>query len=219
MIDLHCHLLPGLDDGPASVEDSLAMARAAVSAGISGVVCTPHQFDGRYANPRRRVLEAVESFRAALAREKIPLEIRPGAEVRLHPELIGRLDRGEILTYGDAGRAILVELPHEAVPPGARELIFQLRLKGLTVVLAHPERNRVFLAEPERLEEFAGGGIVLQVTADSLEGGFGPDVKKLAERILGDGFDVVVATDAHRASGRRSPRTLPGSRRPGPDLF
>lgn len=209
MLDIHCHLLPGLDDGPSELSESLAMARAAAAAGVREVVCTPHQFDGRYDNPRPRILESLRAFRDAVEREKIPLALLPGAEVHLHPELLERLDRGEVMTYGDAGRAILLELPHDTVPEGTLDVVFELQVRKLKVVLAHPERNRGFLARPGRVNEFADRGVLLQITADSLAGRFGADVKRLAERIAAGGHESMIASDAHRASGRRSPLALP----------
>jgi len=205
LIDLHCHILPGLDDGSSSLDESLAMARLAVAAGITTVVCTPHQFDGRYDNPRAKILAAVDALRAELGRAAIPLEVRPGGEVHLHPELLDRVDSGEAMTPGGT---ILLELPHHAIPPGTAETIFALQLKKLTVVLAHPERNRGILRKPGFADELAARGVILQITEDSLQGEFGPEVRKLGERLLAKHASAVTATDAHRAQGHRIPRAL-----------
>ena len=154
LTDLHCHMLPGIDDGSREMEQSLAMARIAVADGISTTVVTPHHLNGVYSNPAQRIRSGIEQLNEALQKAGIGLNILPGRELHLTPELPAELDRGTALTIANQGKAALVELPVHTVPMGAEHLLEQLLAMGLTPVIAHPERNSELRRTPQRLGEW-----------------------------------------------------------------
>lgn len=202
MIDLHVHILPGLDDGAADLEEALAMARAAKNDGITCLVATPHYVTGWFAPEKGRVLEAVEELNRCLAAEGIGVVVLPGAEYRLEPDLPERYEKGELLTLGGKSRYLLVELPPGLLPPYAERVLFELQLCGVTPVLAHPERNGAPMHEQELLFKWAARGVLFQLTAASLKGAFGEGVRRAAQQFLRNGFVHLVASDAHSAVHR-----------------
>lgn len=202
MIDIHTHILPGLDDGAGSVEEALAMARCAVADGIRIMVATPHVITGLYPNSRKAVLEALEQFKGALQENAIPLTVLPGAEYRLEPELSERLIRGELLTINDGGRYLLVEMPAMLVPDFAVQVFYKLRLQGVTPIIAHPERNAGFVREPGLLYDLVSRGALAQVTAGSLTGLLGSAAAAGARKFLERGYVQFIASDAHSSSER-----------------
>ena len=201
LVDIHCHILPNLDDGPDDWRESLAMARLAVADGVSTIIATPHQMGGDVVSARK-IRERTEHLRQYLAQHGVPLEIVPGAEVRISPDLVGLLESGEVLTLAEQGRYLLLELPAEVYMPLERPLE-DLRRVGITAILAHPERNAGILAHPRVARELVEAGCLLQVTANSLFGAFGRDVQKITERLLSSGLIHFVASDAHGSKSRR----------------
>jgi len=200
--DIHCHLLPGIDDGAGNWDEALAMARIAVRDGIATVVATPHQL-GRYAGNRgAAVRRRTAQLQEALDRLALPLKVLPGADVRIEPEMVRRLRSGEVLTLADHRRHVLLELPHDLFIP-LDGLLAQLHAAGVAGILSHPERNLGILRQPDVLVRLVGAGCLLQVTAGSLLGRFGPEVQKLARWMVGEGLVQFVATDAHGVRSRR----------------
>jgi len=141
MIDLHCHILPGIDNGPELLDESIEMCRIAVNDGISKVVCTPHHVDGKYNNDRDRIVEEVKRLQASLDDEGIPLTLCPGCEIRLDLNLVERIKAGELLTINDSGRHIILELPDEALPKNMEEIISSIVFAGITPIITHPEKS------------------------------------------------------------------------------
>lgn len=211
MIDVHCHLLPGIDDGATDLDMALAMARLAVDAGIQGVVCTAHHLNGVHHNPAADLRAALASLRAALAAAHLPLTLYPGAELHLVPELPDQLRAGHAMTFNDLGRAALVELPKTTVPLGAETLLEELLYQGITPIIAHPERNLTLLRDSARLVEWIGWGCHAQVTAQSITGDFGAARQQACQQWLAQGCIHLVASDAHRPRGR-SPEHLAPAR-------
>lgn len=202
MIDLHVHILPGLDDGAKNVEEALAMAQRACDDGISAVVATPHVITGLYSNTREVILSAVEHLRGLLQDNEIPLKIFPGAEYHLEPELPERLARGELLTINDTGRYLLVELPAALIPGHTGRVIYELLLQGVVPVIVHPERNAGFVREPSLLYDLISKGALAQVTADSLTGRFGSKAAVTARVLVEHGCAHFIASDAHSPRSR-----------------
>jgi protein-tyrosine phosphatase len=209
MFDLHNHSLPGLDDGARNWEESLAMARMAVDDGIEGVVCTPHWARGSFENNRQGTLAAVASFREKLGAHKIPLEVYPGAEIRLDLDLPAALASGEILTVNDNQRFVLIELLPEILPQNLENLFWDLQVRRIRPIISHPERNAALLRDPERLFRWTEMGILTQVTAASLLGSFGETVKRFTVTLLEHRMVHIIATDSH-GLGMRSPRLSAG---------
>ncbi len=197
MIDIHSHILPGLDDGAVDLEEAVCMAEQAVEDGIEAIVCTPHWVRGFFDNDRKRVLEAVAKFREKLDERNIDLTIYPGAELRVDADLGIKLDAKELLTLNDTGLYALVELSPESVPLGLEKLFFELQSIGITPVLAHPERNLAIIENPGKLYAWIETGILTQITAASLLGRFGMSVQKFAVYLLEHRMAHILATDAH----------------------
>lgn len=205
MIDIHCHLLPGIDDGPQNIDDALALARAAVADGVSHAVVTPHVFPGRFNNVRSSIEFEHQRFASLLKVKKIPLKLSFSGEVRLDGSLLEMLERDEIPFLGQCGayRTILLELPDSQIPLGTMALMRHLVAQGIRPVIAHPERNKAVMETPERAEQFIDAGCFLQITAGSLLGQFGPRVGAAADFLLGKAWVSAVASDAHNLDGRR----------------
>lgn len=197
MIDTHCHLLPAIDDGPQDVATAVAMARVAAEDGVATVMVTPHMREGDYLNERSKVLAAVEAFRAVLAKEGIALDVRPGSEVHLAPRLVERIGAGRLLTYNDKGTYLLLECPYRTRPVRLEEIVFELRVAGITPVIAHPERTRWFQEDPARYEEILRLGALGQMTASSLLGAFGRSIQALSETFVRRRMVHVLGSDAH----------------------
>ncbi len=202
-IDIHCHLLPGLDDGPADWNEALRMARMAVADGVAAVVATPHQL-GRYARNRGATIRAVAvRLQQMLDERGIRLKVLPGADVRIEPELVDKLRSGEVLTVADRRRHVLLELPHEIYTPLDR-LLAELNGAGMVGILTHPERNLGILSQPAVLPRLATRGCLMQLTAGSLLGSFGPRIRRFSESLLADGLVHFIASDGH-GTGSRPP--------------
>lgn len=208
MYDLHCHLLPGVDDGADTEATALALARAAVADGITHAVLTPHMHPGRYENSLANLAPAFDQFRALLEREfrgqERSLKIALGAEVRLTDELPALLERGAIPFIGEwqGDRVILLELPHSHVPPGTDQLVQWLGKQGIRPLIAHPERNRDVLRNLARLGPLVQAGCLFQVTAGAVAGDFGPGAETRARQLLERDLVTVLATDAHHMERR-----------------
>lgn len=203
-VDIHCHCLPGLDDGPAMIEEAIELCKALVADGVTTVIATPHQlgrFDGCAAS--NDIRRAVEELNAALEAEGIPLEVVPGADVRLDERIPQLLDDDRILTLADGYRYLLVELPYDTfINP--QSLLDELADRRITPILSHPERNVFLTRDSGTVSTWLRHGGLLQVTAGSLLGHFGPQAEDAAWRWLAMGAAALVATDAHD-TGERSP--------------
>jgi protein-tyrosine phosphatase len=195
VIDLHCHLLPGIDDGPATTEDAVALARAFVAEGITRVAATPH-VSPAHPNSAAVVEEAWLALVGELGRAPVALEVVAGAELDLlHGASLPDAEL-EGLTLGHDG-ALLVECPFSAVVPQFETLVARLQDKGFRVVLAHPERSPAFLRDPELLRRLVRSGALASLTGASFAGRFGRTARKYACWALDAGLAHDVATDAH----------------------
>jgi protein-tyrosine phosphatase len=200
--DIHCHLTPGIDDGARSWDETLAMARMAVEDGISTIIATPHQCGAFAQNTGEIIRSRVEEVHRFLDEQRVDLRVLPGADVRIEPGLITKLRTGEVLTLGDHGRHVLLELPHELYFP-LEKLIEELRAAGMVGILSHPERNEGILARPAVLRPLVEAGCLMQITAGSLAGAFGPHVQKFSDELVEQRLVHFVSTDAHGPKSRR----------------
>lgn len=201
MIDLHSHLLPGLDDGPGTLEESLALARTMAADGIRCVAATPH-VNERWPTEAEAMERALGEMRSAVAAAGIALEVRGGAEIEL-----GRLpglSAGERARLGLGGnpRLLLLEFPYIGWPLDLADTVFQLKLDGVTAVIAHPERSAEVAEAPERLEPIVHAGGLVQLTAPTVEGRDGPRLRGVAHALLERGWAHLIASDAHNADAR-----------------
>jgi protein-tyrosine phosphatase len=202
LIDLHCHILPSVDDGAGSLEESLAMAALAHEDGIHTVVATPHALDGRFHNPLVSTLERVASLQAFLVQRGLPLRLVAGGDVHLCPDMVGRIRKGEAVTINNDKKYLLLELPPQAIPPRIKDEIFALKLNGITPIITHPERNPVILRDLHVLHDLISLGALSQLTAMSLTGGFGEPVRRCASEILRSRLAHIIASDAHSPDSR-----------------
>jgi protein-tyrosine phosphatase len=200
-VDIHCHLLPGLDDGAATLDHALAMAEMAVADGISTIIATPHQLGNHATNSGVTIRAATARFQQMLDGRRTPLRVLPGADVRVEPDLLRKIRTGEVVTLADRRRHVLLELPHEVYLPLDR-LLADLHFAGLVGILSHPERNGGILNQPGVVRPLVERGCLLQVTAGSLTGTFGAHVQSLSESLIQQGLVHFVATDAHGTTVR-----------------
>ncbi len=205
MIDIHCHLLPGIDDGPPTTEAAMALASALVADGVTQVVCTPHVFPGRFENRRSSIEEDFAGFAALVQQAGLPLQLMWGGEVRLTPEVLDLLPAQELPFLGQqAGlKTMLLEMPDGQIPLGADRFVRRLVAAGIRPVIAHPERNRMVMDQPDRMQALVDEGCALQLTAGSLLGEFGNRAQTTARTLLEAGWVQAVASDAHNLAGRK----------------
>jgi protein-tyrosine phosphatase len=202
MIDIHCHILPGVDDGARDMEASLAMARRAVEDGIEVIVATPHWPLEADPVSAARIVELTAEVQAELDREQIPLRLIPGHECAITPELPEELAKGGALGFGGKTRYALLETPYHHLPFYLRDIVFQVQSRGFAPVIAHPERNPIVQHNPEQLIEYVRSGCLVQVTASSLTGQWGAASKKAGLALFRKGLAHIIASDAHSPNSR-----------------
>lgn len=203
MIDLHSHLLPGIDDGSKSLEMSLEMAKIAVADGIIVMACTPHIQPGVYDNHPADILEGVKRLEKALADAGIVLRLVGGSDIHVVPDLVSKLKLGEVLPLA-RGRYFLFEPPHHIAPPGLLQLAKDAIAAGYVPVLTHPERLTWIENQYQLICDLDEAGCAIQLTAGSITGGFGERPKYWAKRMLEEGRVDIIASDAHHPR-RRAP--------------
>lgn len=210
MIDLHCHLLPGIDDGAPDEEASIEMARIAFADGIRTTACTPHIYPGFYENDRAGIVARVAALQRRLRDEGIALELATGADAHLTPELLGRIKAKTAPTLAGS-RYLLVEPSHTIATPRFAEAVFDFVAAGYVPVITHPERLAWIDTHYEVFASLVRGGVWMQVTAGSLAGRFGKAAQRCARRMLDDGLVHILATDAH-GTRHRAPLLAEGVR-------
>ena len=226
MIDLHNHILYGQDDGAETLEESIRMCRISSQDGVRTIVATPHILPGIYENDRSTILSQVAELNSALKKlnfqrspfrvknlDSMPqlpddliteLRILAGADVHFSSDLLERLERKEVVTVNDQGRYLMVEFESQGIPYMAEEALFQMLTKGIVPIISHPERNMEIAQRPQRYYEMIRMGCLGQVTAMSLTGEFGPEIKRSAEKLLAKRLIHIIASDAH-SPDRRPP--------------
>jgi protein-tyrosine phosphatase len=204
MIDLHCHLLPEIDDGSKSFEQSLDMLHHAVNAGITKIVCTPHITPGRYDNTLESLRPVFEKIKEAIRENSIQIEIGLAAEMRFDPVIVDMVNSETLPFLGEyeGDRLLLLEFPHTHIPPGYEKLIQWLADKDIRVLIAHPERNRSVLHNIEMITPLVKMGCLLQITGGSLTNVFSEASRKCAVELLKRGWVNIIASDAHNLHAR-----------------
>jgi protein-tyrosine phosphatase len=198
MVDIHCHILPGLDDGPASLEEAVCMGEAAIADGVTHVVCTPHAnsaFSFDYALVRR----GLEALRARLGGRLI---LATGCDFHLTPENLADLKRDAARFCINQRDYLLVEFNEFSIPPVVDQALHEIQLAGLRPIVTHPERNGILRSRPQRLRDWVRQGCYAQVTAGALTGGFGPATQRHAESWIEQGLIHFIASDAHNTQER-----------------
>lgn len=201
-VDIHCHLLPGVDDGSPDLATTLQMARMAEENGTRAMILTPHQLGANSHNHGDDLKRRTVELQKELAANGLRLQVLPGADVRIEEGMFEKLACGEVLTLADRRRHVLLELPHDLYFP-LEGVLEQLARMGMVGILSHPERNEGLLRDPQFLSQLVDAGCLMQVTASSLLGGMGHAPQALAEWMVAQGLVHFLATDAHGVRSRR----------------
>ncbi|MEW6107715.1 MAG: CpsB/CapC family capsule biosynthesis tyrosine phosphatase [Nitrospirota bacterium] len=199
MIDIHCHILPRIDDGPSDMETSIEMLKMASEDGITHTVATPHFTYGERPTARD-IYDRVIELKEGIMSKGIPVKVLAGADIRLTYELLYAIEKSDIPTI-NGSRYFLLELP-DLIPPNLDNLLFTAELNGLVPVITHPERNYSFLSSPGKAKSLREAGALLQLTAMSITGDFGPQIQRFSHMLLKKGLVDFIATDAHNTSRR-----------------
>lgn len=197
MIDLHCHILPGIDDGAETIEDSVAMAEKAIGQGITHILCTPHHNNGSYENPKSEVIPRVAALQQEFEKRHLDLTLLEGQEVRITGDLLEEINNDQILFTDLQDTYLLIEFPTMDVPNFSDQIFFELRAMGKVPVIVHPERNAVFREDPNRLIPYLEMGCLAQLTTPSYIGVFGKDIQKTAKQMVEHNLVQMMASDAH----------------------
>lgn len=201
MIDLHSHILPGIDDGARDLALALEMARIYAEQNVEVVACTPHILPGMYANSGPAIVGAVSRLQAYIDDAGIRLRLTTGADNHVTPDFVGGLRSGHLLPLGGS-RYVLVEPPHHVAPTRLDELFFSILLAGYVPILTHPERLTWIETKYDLMTDLAHRGVWMQITSGSLRGKFGSRPRYWAERMLDEGLVHILATDAHNLDRR-----------------
>lgn len=198
MIDLHNHILPGVDDGAGSLDDACDMARALLEQGVTTVCCTPHTTEWATAGDEKSVRQRVASLETSFSDRAIALPLLPGSEAHITPTLAADVAAHRIPSL-NGSRYVLLEFPYDSLPPSYERVVFELQAQGVRPVIAHPERIAPIADDPTILYELVRRGCLAQLTAMSLTGGFGSRIREVSELMLDHDLIHVVASDAHDA--------------------
>lgn len=201
MLDIHSHILPCIDDGSDSMEESLRMARLAVEEGIHELVVTPHHANGRYSNEAGQVLSSMEMLQEQLATHNIPLQLHSGQEIRVYKGLLDDLHEGKLLSLAGSSY-LLLEFPTSQVPDYINELLHELHISGFRAIIAHPERNMELANNLSRLAELINLGALAQMTTHSINGLFGKKIQDISLRMCESDLIHFLSSDAHNSTQR-----------------
>lgn len=201
MIDIHSHILPGIDDGAKSEEDSLLMAHQAIEQGVHTMIATPHHRTSSFYNARDTILMHTEILNKLFASHDIPLTLLPGQETRINGDFLTDLQNGDILGLYETDY-LFVELPFDNVPRYTESMLYDIQMQGYKPIIVHPERNRELREQPDKLYDLVRKGALTQVTAGSLLGDFGKDIARFTREIIEHHLTHFIATDAHNITTR-----------------
>ncbi len=201
MVDIHCHILPLVDDGPSSVEHALQLAEQAAAEGVSRIIATPHLYHPQFETEDVDVQLTVNEFNVLLKQRDIPITVYPGHEIRLIGELMEAIEAEQALTLNES-RYILIEFPSSGIPSYARQVFAELISDGYIPIVAHPEKNKAIIQNPSLLFELISNGAISQVTCASLVGKYGKDVQRFALALLENAQAHLIASDAHHIEKR-----------------
>ncbi|MFG6147450.1 tyrosine-protein phosphatase [Halobacillus sp. B23F22_1] len=200
MIDIHSHILPGVDDGAQTIDESIEIAEAALAEGIDTLVATPHHINGDHTNDKEDIIERVRKLNKAFARRDIDVKVIPGQQTTIYGDMAEDLFNKNILTINDHNKYVLLDLPKDHVPHFTTDLIFRMQLEGYCPIIAHPERHPEIQENPQLLYTLVKNGASSQVTAASLCGKYGRAVKKLSLQLIEANLVHVIASDVHEVT-------------------
>lgn len=201
MLDIHNHLLKNVDDGPKSMEEILILLKQAKNEGVTGIIVTPHHLHPNWNNTYPRIEIMVDKLLLDSRITEVGVKLFPGQEVRIKDQILRDLDNGDIKGL-NASRYILIELPSGQVPSATKQILYELQVKGLVPIIAHPERNKVIANDLEILYELVNNGALSQLTSTSLNGNLGKKVQKISIQMIENNLIHFIASDAHHATTR-----------------
>ncbi len=207
MIDLHSHILPGVDDGARDTYEAIEIIKDSVGDGVATIVATPHFFTGGYMPSKEEIKDKIYKLTEAASSEGVSIRICPGSECYVDYQLVGMVRDGKVMTINDGGKYILVEFPRMELPSSANDIFFQLQMEGITPIIAHPERNVAIARDPNILKHFIEKDILAQVNVGSLLGFYGLEVQGVAKIIIAHRMAHIIASDSHRR-GMAAKRSL-----------
>ena len=207
MIDIHSHILPGIDDGADDLETSLEMLRLACEEGIDSIFATPHYFKGNFENSYEDVVKIVDDLNNSAKEDGINIKVLPGQEVFLDKHT-PKLYKEGIIKGLNNSKYMLLELPMMNMLKDALDLVYETRLLGVIPIIAHPERYKYIIETPSKINPFIKEGCLFQINTGSIKGLFGKDVQKTSEILIKQGICSFIASDAHTI-GKRCPGILP----------
>lgn len=199
MIDIHCHILPSVDDGASTLAESLSMAREAANQGIHTIIATPHHQNGFHENPGNHIAGMVDYVNGKMKAEQIPVSIKPGQEPQMHGDIIEELKSREVIPLAGASDYVLVALPENEAPSYATNLLFDMQIAGYKPIIAHPEQNHALMDNPDKLYRLVKNGALTQLSAASIVGKNGSRVRKFTNQIIEANLAQFIASDAHHA--------------------
>ena len=202
MIDIHAHILPSIDDGPETIEESIELCKVAEDDGIKTIVATPHSKDGVYETKSVEILKAVDTLNSQLKENRIDVKILPGAEIHISEGLVESIKNGDVLTVNNGGKFILFELPFVFIPPGTDKFIFNLKSNGIVPIIAHAERITAFQRKPELVDQLVKIGARVQINAYCLTKRAISGERKCAEWLLKNRLVHFIASDVHSLNVR-----------------
>ena len=202
MIDIHCHILPGVDDGASSLTESLAMARAAEKEGIQKIIATPHHQNGAFMNNGADIIGVVDYLNGKIQEEQIAVQILPGQETRIYGDMLADLKNGDVLPLNETSGYVFVELPASHVPEYSTQLLFDMQIAGYKPIIVHPERNLELMDNPDKLYRIVKNGALTQITAASVIGKSGKKIEKFTRQLLEANLTHFIASDAHHSKKR-----------------
>jgi protein-tyrosine phosphatase len=209
IVDIHNHILYGLDDGPQNQEETILLAKQAVETGINHVIATPHHKHMYkkhfYENDYRQIIKMVAHVNDLLKEHEVPLKVYPGIEFHLHEKIRNDIEHNidHFLTLNNTGKYLLMELPCSYYPSHTEEVLYELQKQGFTPILAHPERNKILRRNPGKIFDMIQRGILVQITAGSVTGLHGSRLKNFSVHLLNHNLVHFVASDAHHHSNRK----------------
>ncbi|GGA65074.1 tyrosine-protein phosphatase [Ornithinibacillus halotolerans] len=205
MIDVHCHILPNIDDGPSTLTESIQMARQAARLGIKRIVATPHQRHGNYINDTSTITKAVTQLNEELQNENIPVRILPGQEVTIYADLIDDIKSGRILPLNEQTKYVMIELPQDEVQIiNIDHIIYQIQMAGYIPIITSPETHPMMEDNPNLLYRMVKNGALAQVAAPSIVGANGKKVQKLAQKLINANLIHCIGSNAHNSTKRGS---------------
>ncbi|WP_252501994.1 tyrosine-protein phosphatase [Sporosarcina sp. Marseille-Q4943] len=201
MIDMHTHLLFGVDDGPKTIEDTLELIKKAQVEGITDMISTSHARHPQFNVQKSEVLSQITLLKDIMKEAGLSIQLHPGQEIRLTEDLIERFDNNELLTLANS-RYLLLELPSQTIPVYTVHIIQSLLEREIIPIIAHPERNRAIAEKPERLERLIRHGATAQITSSSLSGHFGKTIQKLSLQLIEANLVHTYGSDVHNLKTR-----------------